>query len=366
MSWQSKGYFWHKLMGVTASSLALGAILSGVGIPHLPQDITTQSAYATTSGGRTRGGGFGDDTPPPSSSDSDSSNDNSNNNGSNRSSDSDRRDSRNNNNNRNYDSTEPSRPMNFVEGLVLMTFMGIGGAIAYKKLELGSAQTGPGKTANTLANPGLARPTAPSPAAAIPTTSRHFSGEITNNIVTITQLQVAMVSEARHVQQTLNQIAAETDMGTPDGLTLALRETVVTLLRSPETWTHAIATSKTVNTKQEAKQHFEALSIDERSKFDVESMANIDGKVTQKKIVERAEDVASHIVVTLIVGTAHDSAVIDTPVMSGEELRSALKRLGSITLDYLMVYEVLWSPQDESDSLTDEELLLNYPKMFQL
>ena len=198
-----------------------------------------------------------------------------------------------------------------------------------------------------------------------PPVSRHLSGEITNNIVTITQLQVAMVSEARHVQQALNQIAAETDLDTPEGLLLGLRETVVTLLRSPETWTHAIATSKTVKTKQEAKEHFEALSIEERSKFDVESMVNVDGQVRRRNMIERPEDVASHIVVTLIVGSAHDSPIID-PVMSIEELRIALKRLGSITPDYLMVYEVLWSPQDDSDSLTAEELLLNYPKMFQL
>ncbi|MEL6353737.1 MAG: DUF1517 domain-containing protein, partial [Cyanobacteria bacterium J06627_28] len=195
--------------------------------------------------------------------------------------------------------------------------------------------------------------------------SRHLSGEITNNIVTLTHLQVAMNANARHVQQALNQIAAETDLSTPEGLTIGLRETLLTLLRTPETWTHAIAQSKTLDSKQTAKQRFEALSMEERSKFDVESMTNVDGQVKRRDIIERTEDTPSYIVVTLIVGTAHDSAIVD-PVMSTEELRTALKRLGAITPDYLMIYEVLWSPQDASDSLTDEELLLNYPKMFQL
>lgn len=219
--------------------------------------------------------------------------------------------------------------------------------------------------AETKANENLERATNLAMSRPPSRVTRHLSGEITNNIVTITRLQVAMLASARHVQRSLNQIAEETDLGTPEGLTLGLRETVVTLLRSPETWTHAIASSKTVKTKQEAKQRFESLSVEERSKFDVESLSNVGGRVKRREIVEREADTADYIVVTLLVGTAHDSPIID-PVMSSEELRLALKRLGSITPDYLMVYEVLWSPQDESDSLTDEELLLNYPKMFQL
>lgn len=254
--------------------------------------------------------------------------------------------------------------MTFMEGLVFLAIIGVCGVTAYKKLQLDSvnAISRSNQTASYSSSP----KTLSRPVSTQSTVSRQLSGEITNNVVTITQVQVAMISEARHVQQALNQIAAEGDMSTPEGITLALRETVVMLLRSPETWTHAIATTKTVNTKREAKEHFESLSIEERSKFDVESMVNVDGKVTRRGIIERAEEVASHIIVTLLVGTAHDSAVIDTPVMSSEELRAALKRLGSITPDYMMVYEVLWSPQDESDSLTEEELMLNYPKMFQL
>ena len=195
--------------------------------------------------------------------------------------------------------------------------------------------------------------------------SRQVSGDISNNLVTITQLQVAMLAQARQDQQALNQIASETDFSTQKGLTLGLRETVLALLRAPETWTHALASTKTLNTKQEAKERFAALSMEERSKFDVESLVNMNGQVKRRTRIETKGEFASHIVVTLIIGTAHDSAIIDT-VMSVEELKTALKRLGAITPEYLMIYEILWSPQDENDSLTEEELLLNYPKMFQL
>ncbi|MEO0885930.1 MAG: DUF1517 domain-containing protein [Cyanobacteria bacterium J06648_10] len=75
--------------------------------------------------------------------------------------------------------------------------------------------------------------------------------------------------------------------------------------------------------------------------------------------------VIDYIVATLIVGTAHDQPLFEE-IHSAGELKSALKTLGSVPPDYLMVYEMLWSPQDSSDSLTYEELLLNYPHMYQI
>ena len=363
---RSQHTLWPQLISVTLSLAAITGILSGT----IGWQDTAHEASATTSGGRSRGGSFGEDQPPAEdSSDSSkpspnrSSDERTRNNGS-----SDRYDSTRSNTDRSStdrSSTDRSNNTGTIPGeflflviIVVMVATPAGRNFLNRLVQYVLGQT---KASEQLDQANAAMRSS----AAQPRTKRRISGEITNNIVTITQLQVAMHASARHVQQALNRIAEETDLGTPEGLTLSLRETVVTLLRSPETWTHAIATSKTVSTKQEAKQRFEALSIEERSKFDVESMVNTSGQLKHREMIERPEDIASHIVVTLIVGTAHDSPIID-PVMSSEELRLALKRLGSITPDYLMVYEVLWSPQDESDSLTEEELLLNYPKMFQL
>lgn len=370
---------WSAFIRIALSSLAFSSVLSGVSLPSLQHtayevgssfriiwDSSAQQSLATTSGGRMRGGGFGDDAPPESSNDSSSNGSSS---GSSSRRDSSRRNSsngsssRNNTRNTSNDAyndssargSSSSSSADPIGGIVVLM---IGGAVAYTICK--KADNKIAKEAD-LAMAEYSAVLAAEP----PRPSRHLSGEITNNIVTLTHLQVAMNANARHVQQALNQIAAETDLSTPEGLTIGLRETLLTLLRTPETWTHAIAQSKTLDSKQTAKQRFEALSMEERSKFDVESMTNVDGQVKRRDIIERTEDTPSYIVVTLIVGTAHDSAIVD-PVMSTEELRTALKRLGAITPDYLMIYEVLWSPQDASDSLTDEELLLNYPKMFQL
>lgn len=52
--------------------------------------------------------------------------------------------------------------------------------------------------------------------------------------------------------------------------------------------------------------------------------------------------------------------------LATQELKVALEKLASVSSDYLMKFELLWSPQQEDDSLTYEELLTEYTNMLQL
>lgn len=191
--------------------------------------------------------------------------------------------------------------------------------------------------------------------------------ERSNDTVTVTQVQVAMLASAREVQRDLNRIATELDWSNPEDLQTALKETLLAILRSPDTWTHVSNLSKTFHTRESAKQKFDALSLEERSKFNVESLSNVNGKITRRAVKPASNESADYIVATMIVGTAHDQPLLTEPITSPEELtHGLLKTLGSLPPNYLMVYELLWSPQVESDSLTYEELLLNYPHMRQI
>lgn len=192
------------------------------------------------------------------------------------------------------------------------------------------------------------------------------AGEMYNDRVTVTQFQVALLAQARYIQDALNQIAEQGDLNSKEGLVQALRETVLVLLRSPENWSHVLAQSQSVDSRAQASQLFEQLSLEERSKFDVESLVNVGGRVQRRDRIHREEDPASYIVVTLLVGSTDDRPLIPGPIYNTEDLRAALKQLGSIAPESLLVYEVLWSPQDPSDSLTRDELLTNYSGMVQI
>ena len=193
-------------------------------------------------------------------------------------------------------------------------------------------------------------------------------GEQANDIVTVTQLQVALLAQARYIQTELTRLSAEANLASPAGLNQLLQETVLALLRSPENWSHAKVNSQTVKSREQAAQVFEQLSIQARSKLTAETLVNTGGQVRRQAVAVNAEsDPASYIVVTLLVGTADDKPLVQpNSLHSAEELTAILKRLGSIAPSYLMIYELIWTPQDATDSLSREQLLTHYPDLIQI
>jgi uncharacterized membrane protein len=192
--------------------------------------------------------------------------------------------------------------------------------------------------------------------------------ELQNNIVTLTQLQIALLAQAKQLQTDLTELALNANTETSAGLTELLREVVLALLRSPENWSHVRVMSQTVKTREEAAQRFEQLSIAERSKVAAETLVNVGGHVRQQAVaVDRDGEAepSAYIVVTLLIGTEDDQPLLKT-IHSTEELTTALKQLASISPDYLLIFELLWNPQNAQDSLSRDELLVEYPDLIQL
>jgi uncharacterized membrane protein len=192
------------------------------------------------------------------------------------------------------------------------------------------------------------------------------ANELDNDVVTVSKLQVALLASARQIQQQLNETSLSADLETPEGRCEFLQETALGLLRHPEYWVRAQAVSETVENRDKAGQRFQELSIEERSKFSAETFANVGGQVKYREALPDAGDeLASYIVVTLLVGTEDDRPLFDQ-VYSDEELKAALQRAAAITPEYLLVLEVLWSPQEDTDVLTEEQLLTLYGDLVQI
>lgn len=190
--------------------------------------------------------------------------------------------------------------------------------------------------------------------------------ELYNDIVTVSQIQIGLLAGARGLQRDLNALAKRTDWGNQESLSELLRETVLALLRSPEYWTHVRATSQTVKSREAGSRLFEQLSLAERSKLSAETLVNIGGRVRQQPAAQSNDsDPAAYLVVTLLVGTADDRPLF-SEIRSTEALAAALRRLGSLPPSYLLIYELLWAPQDESSSLSRDELVASYPDLMQI
>lgn len=193
-----------------------------------------------------------------------------------------------------------------------------------------------------------------------------INNELDNDIVTVSKLQVALFSHTKGLQSQLSELTLKVDTSTPEGLFELLQESALVLLRNSENWSHVQASSETLS-MDKADSVFNQFSLQERSKFNAETLTNVKGKIKQQEVVVPGleEDPAAYIVVTLLVGTADDKPLFKE-VRSHETLKKALERVASVPPDYLMAFEVLWSPQVEEDSLTYDELLTEYTEMVQI
>jgi uncharacterized membrane protein len=190
--------------------------------------------------------------------------------------------------------------------------------------------------------------------------------DLNNETVTVTKLQVALLAQARELQSRLSEISLEVDTNTPEGLHWLMQETVVALLRTPENWTHALSSSQAVKTEA-AEKIFNQISVAERSKFSAETLVNVRGVNRKQKpiTIDPEKEPAAYIVVTLIVGTEHDKPLFGQ-IRSQADLQAALEAIAAIPPSHLLVFELLWSPQAETDSLTYDELLTEYSDMVQI
>jgi uncharacterized membrane protein len=142
------------------------------------------------------------------------------------------------------------------------------------------------------------------------------------------------------------------------------------LLRNSEYWTHVLSRSFAIKIS-DAEAAFNRLSVAQRSKFSVETVSNINGKVrsyVEENIQQDSElnqNLPAYIVVTILVGSAGKEPLFHR-IHSTEELKATLEKLAVLEGDDLMKLEVLWTPQAENESLTNDEFIVEYTDIIQL
>lgn len=74
-----------------------------------------------------------------------------------------------------------------------------------------------------------------------------------------------------------------------------------------------------------------------------------------------SEGPGEYIIVTLLAATLGKFQI--PTINNTDDLRQALRQIGSIPSDTLLAIEVLWTPQAEGDTLTSDDLLAEYPDL---
>ncbi|XP_047092137.1 uncharacterized protein LOC124703949 [Lolium rigidum] len=177
---------------------------------------------------------------------------------------------------------------------------------------------------------------------------------------TVLKLQVGLLGLARSFQKELDQIAEKADTSTPAGLSYVLTETTLALLRHPDCCISAYSTVDVKRSIDDGEKRFNQLSIEERGKFDEETLVNVNSIKRQKAGSQRSSGFSNEYIVITILVAAEGVHKIPT-INSSSDLKTALQTLGGVPSSKILAVEVLWTPQNENDTLSERELLEDYP-----
>jgi len=191
--------------------------------------------------------------------------------------------------------------------------------------------------------------------------------------VSVSQVQVGLLANARELQPELNRLALTADTSSASGRATVVQEATLALLRHPEYWVYGSTEShKAILDEAEAK--FNQLSLTERSKFTEETLSNVNNAIDQgnakslegngnkaESTIQPSEENNEYIVATVIVGATGNIAM--PKINNPDDMRQALQQIGSIGSDRLLAVEILWTPQADGDTLSTDDILAYYPNL---
>jgi uncharacterized membrane protein len=191
-----------------------------------------------------------------------------------------------------------------------------------------------------------------------------------NPKISVARVQVGLLEGARGLQKELDELALSADTGSAEGRAQVLQESTLALLRHPEYWVYGAAQSQQT-ALEAAEAKFNQFALAERSKFTSETLSNVNNQLREGSSqtslpaddgqIVATEEPGEYIVVTLVVGT---QGKLELPTInSSDDLRQALRQMGSISSERLLAVEILWTPQAEGDTLTSDDLMAGYPDL---
>jgi uncharacterized membrane protein len=177
------------------------------------------------------------------------------------------------------------------------------------------------------------------------------------------KLQLALGRSARSIQDRLSEFAARGDTTTEAGLASLLQQSALEILRHKDSVRYAAAEARGPMTLTNAETAMNGVSLAERSRFQVERLRAADGRTARSDApAEEGKEALELVVVTLVAATRTKLERF-RPVGNAEELAALLSELGGIPPTGLLGLEVVWTPADENDSMTETDVMTTYPEL---
>ena len=180
------------------------------------------------------------------------------------------------------------------------------------------------------------------------------------------RLQLALGRSARGIQDRLADFAAQGDTETEAGLAALLQQTAVELLREKDSIRYVGTDARGPMSLTNAETAMNAMALSERSRFQVERVRAAGGRVSRSAAPpEEGKEALELVVVTLVAATRTplDKFGSAGSTASPEDLSALLAELGGVSPDAILGIEVVWTPADPNDSMTETDVMTTYPDL---
>jgi uncharacterized membrane protein len=177
------------------------------------------------------------------------------------------------------------------------------------------------------------------------------------------KLQLALGRSARGIQERLAEFAERGDTNTEAGLAQLLQQTALELLREKDAIRYLGGDARGPMSLTNAETFMNGVSLAERSRFQVERVRVADGRVNRSTAAaEEGKEALELIVVTVVVATRTPLKGFDH-LASPADADAVLAELGAVSPDGLLGLEVVWTPADPNDSMTETDVMTTYPDL---
>lgn len=177
------------------------------------------------------------------------------------------------------------------------------------------------------------------------------------------RLQLALGRSGRGVQDRLGEFAAQGDTATEAGLAALLQQTALELLRESDAVRYASADARGPMSMTNAETAMNGMALGERSRFTVERVRAADGRTMRSQATAEEGREALELVVVTVLAATRTPLEQCHAVSSHDELKALLSELGGVSPSGLLGVEVIWTPADPNDSMTETDVMTTYPEL---
>jgi uncharacterized membrane protein len=183
------------------------------------------------------------------------------------------------------------------------------------------------------------------------------------------RLQLALGRSARGIQDRLAEFAAQGDTESEAGLAALLQQTAVELLREKDSVRYLGTDARGPMNLTNAETAMNGMALAERGRFQIERVRSAGGHVSRSAVpAEEGKEALELVVVTVIVATRAPLDKFGSTGSAGStgspgDLGALLSELGGVSPDAILGIEVVWTPADPNDSMTETDVMTTYPDL---